>query len=971
MRYAPCPVPNHFDMKPIDDLPDSLVPDFKKKWWEFENSLEKTDIHLDQDSQIIAALQRVFAFSDFVAQNCIRDPSLIFDLVESGDLRQRHSKNDYHQGLKKVLINVQDEAALIHILRVYRRRQMIRIAFRDLSGWSNLSETVRDLSNLADACLKHSESMLYKWLCEKFGVPAAKDGSRQQLVILALGKLGAKELNFSSDVDLIFAYPRGGYTRGTTSSIENSDFFTRLCRQLIKVISQPTADGFVFRIDLRLRPFGENGPLAMDFDAMENYYEEQGREWERYAMIRARVVAGDLRAGSHLLERLNPFVYRRYLDYGAFDSLRDMKQMISLEVKGKGMKNNIKLGMGGIREVEFFGHMFQLIRGGVTSELQQRSIQKVLKILARDSHIPAKVSGELSKAYIFLRKTEHRLQEFDDQQTHDLPLDEQGQDRLAASMGFEDAAKFSFQLEQHRNNVHRHFQMLLEAKDSEFGAQKLEKQLQGIWEGLIVDNAAGKILVEVGFRQPQEVLRLLSYLRSTHGLRQLGERGRRRLEKLIPQILRAIGGQNKPEIILGRIIDLIKSIGGRISYLALLLENPGALIHLIQLAEASPWIASFLGQHPVLLDELLDPRTLYIPPEAKRIRADLKQRMSQAPSDDLEYQIEQLCVFKEINVLRVAAADVTGALPLMRVSDHLSDIAETVLSEVVEIAYAHLLNKHGVPTCRLNGKICDKGFAVIAYGKLGGLELGYGSDLDLVFLHSGTEEKTQKGPQPIDSAQFFNRLGQRVIHILTTHTRAGRLYEIDMRLRPSGGSGVLVSHVEAFSDYQQISAWTWEHQALIKARPILGDSLLAGRFEGIRREVLGRRRKKPKLRQEVVNMRERMRKELLKPEAGIFDLKQDSGGMVDIEFLVQYLVLLKSYEYPALLQWTDNVRLIQTLISTGAIDEYTAHLLKHAYLIYRAAAHQASLQEKPPKVPQEKFSHLRSRVERIWTAFLG
>jgi glutamate-ammonia-ligase adenylyltransferase len=709
----------------------------------------------------------------------------------------------------------------------------------------------------------------------------------------------------------------------------------------------------------------------MNFDALENYYEEQGREWERYAMIRARVVAGDKIAGNHLLERLNPFIYRRYLDYGAFDSLREMKQMISLEVRRKAMEHNIKLGRGGIREIEFFAHMFQLIRGGVTPELQQFSIQKVLKILARDNHIPAAVCDELGAAYVFLRNTEHRLQEFDDQQTHDLPVDARAQDRLAASMGFTDASTFSSQLEQHRNNVHRHFQILLETKDSESGTQKLEEQLQGIWQGLIGDSQVDEILVGAGFDQPQEVLRLLAYLRSSLGSSQLGQKGLQRLEKLIPQVLKEVGGRSRSEIILGRIMDLIKSIGGRISYLALLLENPDALTHLIQLAEASPWIASFLAQHPVLLDELLDPRTLYIPPEAKQIKVALNQRMSQAPADDLEYQIEQLCVFKEINVLRVAAADVSGALPLMRVSDHLSDIAETVLGEVVKIAYAHLQEKHGAPACLLDGISCDSGFAVIAYGKLGGLELGYGSDLDLVFLHSGTREKTQGSQQAIDSAQFYNRLGQRVIHILTSHTRAGRLYEIDMRLRPSGASGVLVSHAEGFRDYQQNQAWTWEHQALIKARPILGDPLLTDHFKSTRNKVLARKRQKRKLQEEVTRMRDRMRKELLKPEAGMFDLKQDIGGMVDIEFLVQYLVLLKSHEYHELLQWTDNVRLIQTLITTGAIDEYTAHILKHAYLIYRAAAHQASLQEKPARVLQEKFSHLRNRVERIWNAFLG
>jgi len=953
----------------MTNLPDILVQDLEKKWAEFKQSSDANKIDLPKDRQILKALQRVFAFSDFVAKNCIRNPSLLSDLICSGDLQRHYSKNDYNQRLKKILVGVENEAALIRILRIYRCREMTRIAFRDLAGWNDLAETVTDLSGLAEACLEQTASILYGWLTQKLGVPTAEDGARQQMVILGLGKLGARELNFSSDVDLIFTYPKAGHTVGAAQPVNNDDFFARLGRQLIKVISQPTGDGFVFRTDLRLRPYGENGPLVMHFDAMENYYEDQGREWERYAMIRARVVAGDKKAGNQLLERLNPFIYRRYLDYGAFDSLREMKQMISLEVKRKAMENNIKLGRGGIREIEFFSHVFQLIRGGIATDLQQRSIQKVIKILARDNHIPTGVCGELDIAYEFLRNTEHRLQEYADQQTHELPLNARGQARLAASMGFADAAKFSFQLETHRNNVHRHFQILLEAKDTESKTHQLEEPLTGIWQGLIGNSQAEEILVGVGFQEPREVLRLLSYLRSVSGPNLIGDRGRRRLEKLIPQVLKAVGGQNRPEIILGRIIDLIKSIGGRISYLALLVENPDSLTHLIRLVEASPWIASFLAQHPVLLDELLDPRTLYIPPEAKQIKLDLKQRMRQAPADDLEYQIEQLCVFKEINVLKVAAADVSGALPLMRVSDHLSDIAATVLDEVVKMAYDYLHARHGAPSCRINGELCEKGFAVVAYGKLGGLELGYGSDLDLVFLHSGTQEKTRRSQQAIDSAQFFNRLGQRVIHILTSPTRAGRLYEIDMRLRPSGISGVLVSHAEGFREYQQNQAWTWEHQALIKARPILGDRLLADHFLSTRNEVLARKRDKQKLREEVVSMRDRMRKELLKPEAEIFDLKQDIGGMVDIEFLVQYLVLLESYEHPELLKWTDNVRLLQSLIETRVMDEYTAHVLKHAYLIYRAAAHQLSLQERPAKVPSEKFERLRRRVASIWQIF--
>ena len=382
----------------VTDLPDRLVDDLQRKWQEFTHSSKAQNIGLPKDPQIIEALQRVFAFSDFVAQNCIRDPSLISNLIESQDLQRSYSKNDFEKRLRKALVDARDETALAHDLRVYRCREMTRIAFRDLCGWSNLAETVSDLSTMADTCLEHTTAVLYNWLCETLGVPTAEDGTAQQLIVLGLGKLGARELNFSSDVDLIFTYPKAGHTHGTTQSVSNDDFFERLCRQLIKAISQTTPDGFLFRMDMRLRPYGENGPLVMHFDALENYYEQQGREWERYAMIRARVVAGDKKAGGHLLERLNPFIYRRYLDYGAYDSLREMKRMISFEVKRKGMQRNIKLGMGGIREIEFFGHMFQLIRGGVTPDLQQHSIQNVLKVLVRDNHIPAEVGDELGAA---------------------------------------------------------------------------------------------------------------------------------------------------------------------------------------------------------------------------------------------------------------------------------------------------------------------------------------------------------------------------------------------------------------------------------------------------------------------------------------------------------------------------------------------------------------------------------------------
>ncbi|HSO59984.1 MAG TPA: bifunctional [glutamate--ammonia ligase]-adenylyl-L-tyrosine phosphorylase/[glutamate--ammonia-ligase] adenylyltransferase, partial [Desulfobacterales bacterium] len=450
--------------------------------------------------------------------------------------------------------------------------------------------------------------------------------------------------------------------------------------------------------------------------------------------------------------------------------------------------------------------------------------------------------------------------------------------------------------------------------------------------------------------------------------RALSLTGRQRLDRLIPLILREATHASQPLSALRRILDLVRTVERRTSYLALLLEYPAALRRLVKLADASPWIASFLAQHPVLLDELLDSRTLYRPPDRDALAADIRRRLAQAPADDLESQIEELCIFKQSNVLRVAAADVTGRLPLMRVSDFLSDIAEIAVNAVVDLAWDHLVERHGTPVCRLDGRPCERGFAVIAYGKLGGLELGYGSDLDLVFLHAGVDGPTRGGPRPIDTAQFFNRLGQRVIHILTSHTRAGKVYEIDTRLRPSGISGVLVRHVEAFGDYQLNEAWTWEHQALIKARAVSGEALITARFDAIRGQTLARRRDTGRLRSDVIEMRERMRRERSRPEAGVFDLKQDPGGMVDIEFLVQYLVLRLAQRHPELVQWTDNVRLIQTLIGATVLNEVTAHVLKHAYLIYRAAAHQLSLQEKPATVPAEKFDRLQRRIRQIWRA---
>jgi glutamate-ammonia-ligase adenylyltransferase len=850
---------------------------------------------------------------------------------------------------------------------------MVRIAWRDLAGWADLQETMDCLSFLADSCLNCVESFLYKKLCREYGTPMNAEGRPQKLVVLAMGKLGAGELNFSSDIDLIFAYADSGNTVNGPVEMSNEAFFTHLCRRLIAVLSETTSEGFVFRVDCNLRPFGENGPLVMSFDNMEDYYLRQGREWERYAWIKARAAAGDLEAGSRLLLSLKPFVFRRYLDFGVFDALREMKMKISREVSRKSMEGNIKLGPGGIREIEFFGQIFQLTRGGISPELQERSILKVLGLLAGKQMISQMVYDHLFQAYVFLRRTENRLQEFSDQQTHQIPADTQGRERLAAAMGFSGRQPFFTELSMHMDRVHMHFNTLLENPQPSASAAcdpSVESVLSDVWLAPADREQDQKSLQKLGFLHPGTVLDLLDSLRVDSATRALSREGRQRLDRLIPYLLKEILPLDHPDLALGRIMDILKTIERRTSYLALLLENPHARIHLVKLANASPMIATLLSRHPALLDELLDTRTLYTPPEKADLEAEIAEKMRLVPFQDLEYQIEQLCIYKQVNVLRVAAADVTGALPLMRTSDHLTEIAETVLNQVLDLCWNHLVSKHGAPSSSLDGIACNRGFAVIAYGKLGGIELGYGSDLDLVFLHAGDPGETDGVHSPVHNSQFFARLGQRVIHMLTARTPAGTLYEVDMRLRPSGSSGVLVSHVDAFEQYQVEKAWTWEHQALVRSRPIGGDSRVCERFQAIRHKVISQIRKPEVLCREVGEMRGRLRKEHAGKHPQRFDIKQDIGGIVDIEFLVQYLVLLKSNEYEALLQWTDNVRLLQTLIETGILADYQAHFLKEAYLTYRAVVHRLSLQERPAVVSEGRFRSLRENVAAIWKHYM-
>ncbi|MBL0732004.1 MAG: bifunctional [glutamate--ammonia ligase]-adenylyl-L-tyrosine phosphorylase/[glutamate--ammonia-ligase] adenylyltransferase [Desulfosarcina sp.] len=935
---------------------------------EFTASADSLNIELPDDPLIIDELKRVVIYSDFVANNFLRHPDLLNDLLSSGDLYQEFSKDKYALRLKKDIQNTDNEEELCKILRKRRMREMIRIAWRDLAGSADLFKTISDLTSFADECIEQTFAFLYNQQCIKYGIPLSFDGSPQNIVVLGMGKLGGRELNFSSDIDLIFAYPEAGETLQSSNSISNEEFFTKLSRSFLKVFGDITPDGIVFRVDMRLRPFGENGPLIMSFNALEEYYQRHGREWERYALIKARVVAGDFAAGSQLLENLSPFIYRRYLDYGVYDSLREMKYKISREVERKGLQDNVKLGAGGIREIEFFGQIFQLIRGGVEPYLRERSILKILPFLFSEGYIPEKVYNELTAAYIFLRNTEHRIQEFEDRQSHTLPSDDNARMRLALSMGYENWESCFAILKQHLHNVHSHFNELLVIEDGGKQSSNADMELDDVWQGIADEELALQILKTSGFDEPQEIFRLLEYFRNHPETDALTFEGRKRLDRLMPLVLKKIGLSKQPEIIFKRVLDLIKTIERRTCYIALLLEKPDVLTHLIELSDKSPWIISFLTRHPVLLDELIDVRTLYIPPEKQELEKLIARRFEKIKDDDLEAQMEELAVFKQVNTLRVAAADISGAFPLMKVSDYLSYIAETILQKVLNLSWKHLINKHGTPKAFLNGLPCDTGFAIIAYGKLGGLELGYGSDLDLVFLHTGTESETRGvGIRPVTGSQFYARLGQRMLHLLTTHTPAGKLYEIDMRLRPNGNAGVLVSNMDSFKNYQIQDAWTWEHQSLVRARAICGDEKVISCFEQIRKDVLAISRNKSTLQEEIRSMRSKMRKEQKKTDPEYFNIKQDIGGMVDIEFLVQYLILLNAHEHIELVKWSDNIRQLDSLAETKIIPKIEADFFKKTYITYRKAVHKLNLQETPPIVPEDKFKEIRVKVEKIWS----
>jgi glutamate-ammonia-ligase adenylyltransferase len=917
---------------------------------------------LKLDSELSRVARDVVNASDYVTQWVSRHTVRAQALFDSEDITTIYSDDDMAKRLSFMLGEVMDEAQLHRQLRQFRQREMVRIIWRDIAGWADLAETVRDLSAMADACIEQALTLWHQWLSSELGTPMSKAGEIQELLVIGMGKLGAGELNLSSDIDLIFAYPEEGTTHGGRKQLSNEEYFTRLGRKLIQALDNVTADGFVFRVDMRLRPFGDSGALVASFDSLESYYQTQGREWERYAMIKARAITGTEQHKQALVDRLTLFVYRRYLDYGVFESLREMKSMIAAQLRQKGMEDNIKLGAGGIREIEFIGQIFQLIYGGRDKPLQQRPILSILDVLAERQLLSDYAVTDLKTSYDFLRRTEHRIQAWADQQTHMLPNDDDGKTRISFSMGFASWDDFLTELNSHRQQVQEHFEQLLTSPQAED-----ETKQDGI--ALFTDDSESTLsyLTELGYQDVEMCAEKIDKILNSHNCNNLSKNGRERLEQLLPLLVQAAAGCEMPDTCLTRLLPLVESVMRRTVYMSLLVENPLALSQLIRLCSASPLISKQLARYPVLLDELLDVRRLLDVPDKVQQKRLLDLHLAVADENDLERQMYLLREFRQIAALHVAAADVSESLPLMGVGDQLTELAELMLEKVFQLAWSYLVEKHGRPEMVNGDEINDCGLTILAYGKMGGIELGYGSDLDIVFIYD--DEKLTgytTGNKSIDVLMFYTRLVQRMIHIMSTLSAGGILYEVDMRLRPNGASGLVATPFSGFVDYQHNEAWTWEHQALVRARCVLGDAALTEKVVNVRHDVLAKPRDAHDLAQKVSEMRAKMRQQLDKSKKEKFDLKQGRGGITDIEFLVQYAVLAWSSTLPQLAVYTDNIRILDALIAAKKLGGQQGRALQEAYRQYRRLANRCVLQEVPALVDDEQVADYRRQVELVW-----
>ena len=867
------------------------------------------------------------------------------------------------------------EDALRYGLRRLRTEVFCAVMERDLAGRADVAEVTGTMTDLAEAAIQCAIEVLSAELEALYGEPRAADGNRLTLGVVGMGKLGGRELNASSDIDLIFVYEDDGETAGgTRAALSTQEFFTRLGRRLIGALAEATADGYVFRVDMRLRPNGDSGPLVCSLGMLEEYFYVQGREWERYAWIKGRLVSEQdsdaaRRLSAQLEALVKPFVYRRYLDFGVISAIRSLHRQIREEAQRRAMMrpdkaDDIKLGRGGIREIEFSAQVFQLIRGGQDSGFRIRPTLAVLRHAAARGLIAPSVCADLSNAYRFLRELEHRLQYRNDAQTHALPVDEGERAALARSMGFADFTALAAVLDGHRERVEAQFDQIFADKAGAHAPGGADAVRAGeLWDSALEDETADEQAIarlqSAGFADASEVHARLSAARRSSRYQGLPERNRERFDKIAARTLDAVAAiepSAKRTATLARMVDLLEAVGRRGAYLALLNEYPAALERVLDVLAQSRWAAGYLIRHPQLLDELLDDEAIGSPFDWPEFRSQLRARL--AAADGMEQQMDLLRHAHQAEVFRILLIDLAGRLTVEQVSDRLSELADAVLDVTIETVWQQLAKRHrDAPR-----------FAVIAYGKLGGKELGYASDLDVIFLYDDPDDA---------AADIYSTFTRRLITWLTTSTGAGTLFDLDLRLRPNGESGLLITDLDAFRRYQlregdaTNTAWVWEHQALTRARFCAGDEQIGRAFEDIRHRVLTTPRESAPLAAEIVAMRERVA--VGHPNrTERFDVKHDRGGMVDIEFVVQYWVLLHAAHDPELIRNTGNIALLREVARFGLMSAEEAETVGAAYRTYRKLQHQLRLDGMEKAcVPHERIEREREAVLGLWRRVFG
>ncbi|BFM34589.1 bifunctional [glutamate--ammonia ligase]-adenylyl-L-tyrosine phosphorylase/[glutamate--ammonia-ligase] adenylyltransferase [Acinetobacter towneri] len=896
-------------------------------------------------------LQKTLHASQYAEQVLANHESLLQQDYAIDQFLKPLSADYIHQLVISTLQDIQDETLWMKTLRILRARLMFRWIWQDANQLTDVVTLTQELSDFADICVQVAKDFARIPLVAKHGEPMGYNGKVQDLIVVAMGKHGAQELNLSSDIDLIFAFDEQGETNGR-KCIEVQQFCILWGQKLIYLLDHITADGFVFRVDMRLRPWGDGSALAISHVALEKYLSQHGREWERYAWIKARIITGG-QEGYELLEMTRPFVFRKYVDYTAFEAMREMKAMIEREVQRRNIEDNIKLGAGGIREVEFIVQVFQLIYGGSKLELQDRQCLVSLRHLGEAELLEPQAVLDLEDAYLFLRRVEHAIQALNDQQSQALPTEPELRARISDTLGFADWDSFMQTLNEKRVKVIYQFEHLIKENEPDSlleNYSQLEKQLDAV-----LDDQAKNLVHEFWYG---------------HAIKKLTAKALQRLKTFWPHLIEAVLQSENPQMALMRLMPLVESVLRRTVYLVMLIESKGALQRLVKMATVSPWICEELTQYPVLLDEFLSMD--FELPKRSDLEDSLRQQLLRIELDEVEDLMRVLRLFKKSNVLTVAASDVLAESHLMKVSDALTDIAEVTANAALQLAYQMIVKKHGYPLDS-EGQRCGlehNAFAIIGYGKVGGIELGYGSDLDVVFIHNMDEQADTDGIKPISGFEFAMRVARKFVSLMTTQTLDGRVYDVDTRLRPSGDAGLLVTSLRAFEQYQLKSAWLWEHQALVRARSIAGEQCLRDKFEVLRCQILTQPRDEAYVRSEVLNMRQKMKDHLgsskEQKKDGIFHLKQDAGGIVDIEFMAQYAVLAWSGSNPDLAHYSDNVRILEDAAKTGCLSSDDATALIQAYLRERAESHRLALANQSMQVNAADWYDTREVVCKLW-----